>query len=173
MLEELNQTAADEPVIGPSNGFSFVKNTASMEHAIHNELLPRLFTNVQNCLSSFDKAVTDAERVVAHGEELLVKKDRFNVSPTQLEAVCGEEAWEEMKKLAKEGRAFLKSMGFETRIKGKPAVLVQAEGNTSAAAMVEERSAGGLHGGDMPLKSLKITPVTTGRRTPLTAPDTK
>lgn len=163
------------PEIGPSNGFSFVKNTASKDYAVLNELVPRIFTDVQNDLRNIDRAISRAELLTSNGDVLTVKGEKFNVSPSDLQRLVGAEAWAELLGIVAL-RPALKQLGFESATKGRPAVFVEAQGNTvsagiaptgTALAMVEERMTRGAPG-DMPIKRVVTTPTT--KRTPLTAP---
>lgn len=98
---------------------SFLKRTLSKEDAIIQILRPQLAGLVSQSLDVFDRLVSNAETYVNLGTAIRVGNgEQLHITPKDLKANLDE--FQELEKLAKDGREFLRSIGYVGQRKSAP-----------------------------------------------------
>lgn len=139
---------------------SFFKQTASKQQAIARDVVDRLFATTKSGLNNMDKFATDLEYILKNGAVVTYQKEKFNISPDEIRAHIGQDAWNELVEMHNAIRNALMNWDWKKANDAKSSILLTPDGNKSAAMMVQHREQEHL-GGGMPLGAVDIIPTTT------------
>lgn len=111
---------------------SFLQRQVSKEDAIIQIFRPMMGNQISQALDIFDRVVSRAETLTKLGTELQVGREKFFVTPADLEANMDE--YPELLALANKGRVFLDEVGYVSRTRATP---ITGEGTAPVGKTVD------------------------------------
>lgn len=135
---------------------SFIKNEKGKREIILGIMHGKIGGSVLSFLESMDKSVSDFEQLVNLGTQINISgvNGKIQISKDDLREHLGGNLFGELEKMATGGREFLQSLGYESKSRVAPAVLLGKDPAT-ASVMVENYEVD--NPGDPPLQGMKIS----------------
>jgi hypothetical protein len=135
---------------------SFIKDTKTKREVILGLLHGRITGKFSQGLKNFDDFVSYCETLANLGTQVSISgiSGKIQITNEDLKEHLGDELFAELSKIATDGRAFLNSVGYESKAKVAPSMLLGTD-STSASGFLEPFKV--ENPGEPPLSGVKIT----------------
>lgn len=154
----------------PEPKASFIQGTLSRQWAIQTIYQSKIATRIAADLEHLDKGVAYLEQLTQLGTTITLNRTgKLHLSKDDFKKHLGAAPFGEMVAIATRGRAFLKSLGYESKVTVAPAVLMKTNDDTAAAMVTPFQTE---NPGEPPLQGMKVSTFGFGEEQPPANPPT-